>query len=40
MKKIYNQPEIIISEIKPTTIICGSPKDLPIGDPISGGVGG
>ena len=39
--KNYNKPEIVISQIKPTTIICVSPPPgVPIGDPISGGVGG
>ena len=37
MKKIYNQPAIMISEIMPTTIICASITQGPPVDPSNPG---
>ena len=41
MKKVYNQPNVELVQLMPSTmILVGSPAGLGIGDPISGGEGG
>ena len=41
MKKVYNQPNVELAQLMPSTmILVGSPEGLGIGDPISGGTGG
>ena len=41
MKKNYNQPIVEATEVQATSLMqAASPTGLPVGDPISGGVGG